>query len=71
MAKLSAALTGVPKTQEHKDAIAATQRRRQMAASILRAVEDVHSQQQASLPASAAGYARVASFAAFHLMCLY
>ena len=58
-AKVSAALTGRPKTQEHKDAIAASQRRRLAATSILRAVEDVHSQQHASSPGSGAGYAPV------------
>ena len=56
-AKLSSALTGKPKTQEHRDAIAAAARRRSAAASILRAVEDVHSQQQASSPVSSTGYA--------------
>ena len=54
-AKVSSARLGVPKTQAHKDAIAASQRRRAAAASILQAVESVHSQQPASAPAPGAG----------------
>jgi NUMOD3 motif len=41
-ALLSAALAGRPKTQEHRDSIAASQRRRHAAARVLQAVEDVH-----------------------------
>ena len=58
---MASALSGRLLTQEHKDAIAASQRRRLAAASILRAVEDVHSQQHASSPGSGAGYAPAAS----------
>ena len=54
-AKISSAQLGVPKTQAHKDAIAASQRRRAAAASILQAVESVHSQQPASAPAAGTG----------------
>lgn len=54
-AKVASALSGRQLTQEHKDAIAASQRRRLTATSILRAVEDVHSQQHASSPGSGAG----------------
>ena len=54
-AKISSARLGVPKTQAHKDAIAASQRRRAAAASILQAVESVHSAQPASAPAVGAG----------------
>lgn len=55
-ANLSAALTGLPKSQEHKDAIAASQRRRITASHILKAVESVHSQQQEASPVSSSGY---------------
>lgn len=41
-ATVSAKLTGVPKTAEHKAAIAATQRRRHAAVRVLRAVEAVY-----------------------------
>ncbi len=60
-AKVASALSGRLLTQEHKDAIAASQRRRLTATSILRAVEDVHSQQHASSPGSGAGYAPFAT----------
>lgn len=49
--KLSAKLTGVPKSTAHKAAIAITMRRRHAAIRVLRAVEEVHRQHS---PGSAA-----------------
>lgn len=45
---LSERLSGVPKSAEHRDAISVSQRRRLMVTGILRAVESVHSAEEAS-----------------------
>lgn len=47
-ARLSAALSGLPKSAEHREAISVAQRRRITVTGILRAVESVHSAEQAS-----------------------
>jgi hypothetical protein len=44
---LSERQTGVPKTEEHKQAISAAKRRHYLISSILEAVESVHSQEEA------------------------
>jgi hypothetical protein len=45
---LSERLSGVPKSLEHREAISVAQRRRLMVTGILRAVESVHSAEEAS-----------------------
>ncbi len=63
-AKLSARLSGQPKSTAHRAAIAAAMRRRHAAARVLRAVEDVHRHQSLQFRGSGGGGGSVAAAAA-------